>query len=45
MYTFLDQKNDGVIVGSPGATKPAAALYELKDQGTWTVGVRAQRNF
>ncbi len=45
MYTWLDQKNSGVIVSSPGPTKPGPAAYELKDQGTWTVGVRAQRTF
>jgi hypothetical protein len=53
LYTHLDQKHSGVI--SPagalpnnnliGATKPAGASYELKDQGTWTFGVRAQRTF
>lgn len=41
MYTWLDQKNEGFIAVAPGATKPNA-IYELKDQGTWTVGVRAQ---
>ncbi len=45
MYTFLDQKNSGLIAASPGPTKPGPAVYELKDQGTWTVGVRAQRTF
>ena len=54
LYTYLDQKNAGVITpagAAPvnnnliGATKPAGASYELKDQGTWTFGVRAQRTF
>ncbi len=44
MYTWLDQKNEGLIAVAPGATKPAA-VYEMKDQGTLTVGFRAQRNF
>jgi hypothetical protein len=53
LYTFLDQKNQGVIAPRDvvpnnnliGATKPAGAAYEFKDQGTWTFGVRAQRTF
>ena len=53
MGTALDQKNTGTISSpnaSPnnnlvGATKPAAAVYELKDQNTVTFGVRAQRVF
>ena len=54
MYTFLDQRSSGIVgpasATAPnnnliGATKPAGATYELKDQGTWTVGVRAQRTF
>jgi len=40
MYSYIDQKNDGLI-----ATRGVAAGRELKDQGTWTFGVRAQRNF
>jgi hypothetical protein len=54
LWTNLDQKNTGTI--SPlsgaapnnnlvGATKPANAVYELKDQNTVTFGVRAQRVF
>jgi hypothetical protein len=53
MYTALDQNMSGVIAptgAAPnnnlvGATKPAGVAYEFKDQGTWTFGVRAQRNF
>ncbi|WP_409363467.1 porin [Bradyrhizobium liaoningense] len=44
MYTFLDQKSEGALAIPAIAPKPAA-IYELKDQGTWTVGVRAQRDF
>ncbi len=44
MYTWLDQKNEGLIAVAPGGTKPPA-VYEFKDQGTLTVGFRAQRNF
>jgi hypothetical protein len=53
LWTNLDQKNTGTI-SSPnaapnnnlvGATKPANAVYELKDQNTVTFGVRAQRVF
>jgi len=44
MYTWLDQKHEGVIaVNGPGALP--AANYEFKNQGTLTLGVRAQRNF
>lgn len=44
MYTYLDQKNSGVVTLPTIATKPAAQ-YEWKDQGTLSVNVRAQRNF
>ncbi|HWW46518.1 MAG TPA: porin [Xanthobacteraceae bacterium] len=44
MYTWLNQKNEGFFNANPGATKPVAN-YEFKNQGTLTVGVRAQRNF
>jgi hypothetical protein len=53
MGTALDQKSTGTISSpnaSPnnnlvGATKPAAAVYELKDQNNVTFGVRARRVF
>jgi Porin subfamily len=54
MYTYLDQKNSGTInaiLGTPGsnnligAPKPNSASYDMKSQGTLTVGVRAQRVF
>jgi hypothetical protein len=44
MYTRLDQKHSGSIVLPAIATMPAA-VYELKDQDTWTLGFRAQRNW
>ncbi len=44
MYTWLDQKNEGLAVLPGVGTKPTA-VYEFKDQGTLTVGFRAQRNF
>jgi hypothetical protein len=45
-YTFLDQKYTGTIV-SPGianAAKPAA-VYEMKDQNSLTLLLRANRVF
>ncbi|MBN9039783.1 MAG: porin [Rhizobiales bacterium 62-47] len=44
LYTYLDQKNTGALALPANVTKPAGT-YELKDQGTWTVGLRAQRTF
>jgi hypothetical protein len=44
LYSFLDQKMSGTAALPANTTKPAG-LYEAKDQGTWTFGVRAQRNF
>src|SRR5258705_395497 len=45
-WTHLDQKYDGTVNVTPAATfaKPAA-LYELKDQNSVTMLLRAQRNF
>jgi hypothetical protein len=45
-WTRLDQKYSG-SVASPGAAsigKPAA-VYELKDQDSFTLALRAQRNW
>jgi hypothetical protein len=44
-YTFIDQKYAGTV-SAPSATigKPVA-VYELKDQGTATLLLRAQRNW
>jgi hypothetical protein len=44
MYTNLDQKFSGSIAAPAIGTKPAA-VYELKDQNTWSFAVRAQRNW
>jgi hypothetical protein len=44
MYTYIDQSFSGTAVLGPVGAKPAA-VYEFKDQGTWTFGVRAQRSF
>jgi hypothetical protein len=46
-YTMLDQKHVGVITtaaAQAGIAKPAAT-YQLKDQDTVSLLVRAQRNF
>ena len=45
-WTKLDQKFSGTVDVAPPATfaKPRA-LYELKDQNTVTMPLRAQRNF
>ncbi|MGB3864789.1 MAG: porin [Xanthobacteraceae bacterium] len=54
MYTYLDQRNEGVVAAAGagpvnnnlvGSTKPAGAAYEFKDQGTWTFNLRAHRTF
>ncbi|MBR0897693.1 porin [Bradyrhizobium tropiciagri] len=46
VYTMLDQKYGGTITypGSAGIGKPAA-VYELKDQNTLLLMLRAQRNW
>ena len=46
VYTHLDQKMAGVVgfAGSAAIGKPAA-VYELRDQNTYQVLLRAQRNF
>jgi hypothetical protein len=45
-YTLLDQNYSGRTGAavSPGATKPTA-IYQFKDQDTWTGLLRAQRTF
>jgi len=46
MYTYLDQASSGTVtLAAPGATKPAAQVYELKDQSTWSGNLRVQRVF
>ena len=44
MYTYLDQKQTGVVALPAIGTKPAA-LYEFKDQGVWSGNLRVQRTF
>ncbi len=46
VYTMLDQKYAGVaaLAANTGIGKPAGP-YTLKDQDTWTVMLRAQRNW
>ena len=44
-YSMLDQQMTGTVSApSPTAGKPAA-VYELKDQNTWILAFRAQRNW
>lgn len=44
VYTMLDQKYDGLFAAGGVVGKPAG-LYEAKDQNTWQVLFRAQRNW
>jgi hypothetical protein len=45
-WTHLDQKYSGTVAyGGSGATAKPAALYELKDQDSITLLLRAQRNW
>ncbi|QPF86114.1 porin [Bradyrhizobium genosp. L] len=44
-YTHLDQKFAGTITSASGAVGKPAAVYELKDQDTVTLLLRAQRNW
>ncbi|UFW75231.1 porin [Bradyrhizobium sp. WU425] len=45
-WTHLDQKYAGVVAVAPsGVTAKPAAVYELKDQDTITLLLRAQRNW
>ena len=44
-YTWLDQGFDGTAVLAPASVRKPTAVYEFKDQGTWTFSVRAQRTF
>ena len=45
-YTHIDQKYAGTVVAAQSSAigKPAG-VYELKDQDTLTLLLRAQRNF
>jgi hypothetical protein len=44
-YTHLDQKMAGLVTNNNVATGKPTALYELKDQDTVLLLLRAQRNF
>ena len=44
LYTSLNQKYSGAIALPAIGTKPAGT-YEFKDQDTWSLAFRAQRNF
>ncbi|MES5481633.1 porin [Bradyrhizobium sp. INPA03-11B] len=44
-YTHLDQKYAGTVSAPSAAIGKPAALYELKDQNTVTLLLRAQRNW
>jgi hypothetical protein len=45
VWTHLDQKFAGLLSSSSAAIAKPAALYELKNQDTVTLLLRAQRNF
>jgi Porin subfamily len=46
VYTQLDQKHAGLLtIPAIAAIGKPTAVYELKDQGTWTFLARAQRVF
>ena len=44
-YTHLDQKMEGTIVNASTALAKPAAVYELRDQDTVLLQLRAQRNW
>ncbi|ABE40505.1 conserved hypothetical protein [Rhodopseudomonas palustris BisB5] len=46
IYTRIDQNYEGTTNAvNAGATKPTAAVYQFKDQDTWTGALRVQRTF
>jgi Porin subfamily len=45
MYTKLHQKDTGSIAVPTAIGTMPAGVYDFKDQNTWTVGLRAQRNW
>ncbi|MCK1513225.1 porin [Bradyrhizobium sp. 190] len=47
IWSHLDQKYVGTVTtaAGPGAPKPGGVAYEFKDQDTYTLTLRAQRNF
>ena len=44
-YTHLDQKYAGTVTTASASIGKPAAVYELKDQNTLLMLLRAQRNF
>jgi hypothetical protein len=44
-YTHLDQKMSGTVAVPSGSVGKPAAVYELKDQDTLLLLLRAQRNW
>ena len=45
VWTNIDIKSIGTVAAPSAAVGKPVALYELKDQNTWTFLLRAQRNF
>jgi len=45
VYTNLDQKSTGTVVASSAAIGKPVAVYELRDQNTYQLLLRAQRNW
>ena len=45
VYTMLDQKYAGTVNAASTSLAKPAGPYTLKDQDTWTVMLRAQRNW
>ncbi|MBB1092031.1 porin [Rhodopseudomonas palustris] len=46
IYTRIDQNYEGTTNEvNAGATKPTRAVYQFKDQDTWTGALRVQRTF
>jgi hypothetical protein len=44
LYTYIDQSSTGSFTGGPGGVMPTA-VYDFKDQGTFTGNLRVQRTF
>ena len=44
-YTHLDQKYAGTVIAPSASVSKPTAIYELKDQDTVTLLLRAQRNW
>jgi hypothetical protein len=45
VWTNIDIRSTGTVIAPSAAVGKPVALYELKDQNTWTFLLRAQRNF